>query len=300
MRIILSETLSYCFGVRKTLDLAEKLLRENPGQQYFMLGEIVHNEYVIEDLMAKGLRFVRRLEDVPPDSVIILQSHGSPLTRYVEIQRRGLEFIDATCPMVRLIHKKIREVVRMGLFPIVIGHEGHEEVQGIVGQVERAMVIGSPREVTAELFKGVLRAGVVVQSTFITEDARRILEEIQKVVPEVVFHDTICQPTKLRQKEVETHSLTADHVIVVGSKGSANTMHLYRIAAKNNACTHLIDSSEAVDDIEIPDGATVFIASGASTPEELVFDVVQRLKTRRHQPRSGGGLIKNRRRPGAR
>lgn len=280
MKIVLSETLSYCFGVRKTLQLLEKLLAENPQRPYAMLGEVVHNEHVIEDLKKKGLRFVERLEDAPAGAVIVLQSHGSPRAVYEELQGRGLEFIDATCPMVEVIHKRVREVERQGYVPVIIGQTGHEEVRGIAGQVDRAIIVRTPDEVTPELFRGVARAGVVVQSTFVREDALRILERIRALVPDVVFTDTICQPTKTRQREVEEHSRPADAVIVIGSKRSANTLHLYRIAQKNTPCTYLVDRPESVDEIAIPDDATVFVASGASTPEELIFEVVRRLEAR--------------------
>ena len=280
MKIVLSETLSYCFGVRKTLELTDRLLAERPGRTYYMLGEIVHNEHVIEDLMGKGLCIVQTLEDVPPGGVVILQSHGSTRKRYRELEEKGLEYVDATCPMVRIIHDRIREVEAEGRTPVVIGQVGHEEVRGIVGQVARALVVKAPDEVTPELFEGVRRAGVVAQSTFIEEDALRIVERIRGIVPDVVFHDTICQPTKTRQREVEAHTRRADCVIVIGSRHSANTMHLFHIARIINPQTHLIDRPESVETIAIPSGATVFIASGASTPEELIVEVVRRLEAR--------------------
>ncbi len=280
MKIVLSETLSYCFGVRKTLELTDRLLAERPDRAYYMLGEIVHNEHVVEGLMAKGLRIVQTLEDVPPGGVVILQSHGSTRKRYRDLEERGLEYVDATCPMVRIIHDRIRQVEAEGRTPVVIGQFGHEEVRGIVGQVARALVVKAPDEVTPELFEGVLRAGVVAQSTFIEENALRIVDRIRDLVPDVVFHDTICQPTKTRQREVEVHTRKADFVIVIGSRHSANTMHLFNIARKINPRTHLIDKPESVDDIAIPAGATVFIASGASTPGELIVEVVSRLEAR--------------------
>ncbi len=294
MKIVLSETLSYCFGVRKTLELTDKLLAEKPGRTYYMLGEIVHNEHVIEDLMAKGLRIVQTLEDVPPGGVVILQSHGSTRKRYRELEERGLEYVDATCPMVKIIHERIRKVEAEGRTPVVIGQVGHEEVRGIVGQVGRAIVVKTPEEVTPELFEGVRSAGVVAQSTFIEEDALRVVERIREIVPDVLFYDTICQPTKTRQREVEAHPRKADCVIVIGSRHSANTMHLFHIARKINPQTHLIDKPESVETISIPAGATVFIASGASTPEELVVEVVRRLEARDAGPdqpekRKGGG-----------
>jgi 4-hydroxy-3-methylbut-2-enyl diphosphate reductase len=287
MKIVLSETLSYCIGVRNTLELTERLLAEDPDRPYYMLGEIVHNEHVIEGLKAKGLRIVQTLEEVPAGGVVILQSHGSPLRRYRELDARGLEYVDATCPMVRIIHTKIREIEADGRTPVVIGRVGHEEIQGIVGQVGRAIVVKDPEEVTPELFQGVRRAGIVVQSTFIEADAHRVLERIREVVPDVVFHDTICQPTKIRQREVEAHTRTADCVVIIGSRRSANTMHLYRIAQAINPRTHLVDRPESVDGIDVPDEGTVFVASGASTPKELIFEIVRRLEAR--SGRAGDG-----------
>jgi len=298
MKIVLSETLSYCFGVRKTLELTDRLLAERPDRTYYMLGEIVHNEHVIEALKAKGLRIVGSLDEVPGGGVVILQSHGSARKRYAELEARGLEHVDATCPMVRIIHDKIREVEAKGFTPVVIGQVGHEEVRGIVGQVARAIVVKASEEVTPELFTGVGRAGVVAQSTFIEEDALRIVDRIRALVPEVVFHDTICQPTKTRQREVEAHTRRADYVIVIGSQHSANTMHLFHIARKINPLTYLVDMPESVEAIAIPDGATVFVASGASTPGELIVEVVRRLEARDAGPvRPGENRAKN---PGAR
>lgn len=280
MKIVLSETLSYCFGVRKTLELTKHLLASRPDRTYYMLGEIVHNEHVIEALRSKGLRIVQTLDEVPAGGVVILQSHGSTRRRYEELAARGLEFVDATCPMVRIIHERIRAIEAQGRVPVVIGQVGHEEVRGIVGQVARALVVKSPDEVTPELFAGIGRVGVVAQSTFIEEEARRIVERIRTLVPDVAFYDTICQPTKTRQREVETHTPTADDVIVIGSQHSANTRHLYNIARSINPRTYLIDRPESVEAIAIPAEATVFIASGASTPMELIVEVVHRLETR--------------------
>jgi len=283
VKIVLSETLSYCVGVRRTLERTRRLLADRRGRTCFMLGEIVHNERVIEDLKARGLRIVRDLDEVPPDGVVILQSHGSTRRRYEELAARGLEFVDATCPMVRIIHDRIREVEAEGRLPVVIGQAGHEEVRGIVGQVARAVVVKSPEDVTPGLFAGVSRAGVVAQSTFVEEDARLIVERLRALVPDVVYHDTICRPTKTRQRDVARQTRRADCVIIIGSRRSANTMHLFDIARAINPATHLIDRPEMVDGIKIPEEATVFVASGASTPMDLVTEVVRRLETR------GGG-----------
>ena len=187
--------------------------------------------------------------------------------------------------MVRIIHDRIREVEAQGRVPVVIGQVGHEEVRGIVGQVARAIVVKSPDEVTPELFDGVRRAGVVAQSTFIEAEARRIVERVRALVPDVVVHDTICQPTKTRQREVETPHpegrLRHRHRLAP----QRQHLHLFNIARAINPATHLIDRPESVEDIAIPPAATVFIASGASTPMELIAEVVRRLEARGDAPR---------------
>jgi 4-hydroxy-3-methylbut-2-enyl diphosphate reductase len=144
--------------------------------------------------------------------------------------------------------------------------------------------------VTPELFAGVSRAGIVAQSTFIEDEARRIVERIRALVPDVVFHDTICQPTKTRQREVDAHTRRADDVIVIGSRHSANTRHLFNIARAINPRTHLIDRPESVDGLAIPADATVFVASGASTPMELIVEVVRRLEARDRVPARKDGV----------
>lgn len=280
MKIVLSETLSYCVGVRQTLDLVERLLAEHPDKTYAMLGEIVHNEHVIAGLKARGLRFVGSIDEAPPGAVIVLRSHGSPLALYRDLEARGRAFIDATCPMVKTIHRKIRAVEKAGRTPVIIGQKGHDEVRGIAGQVARALIFGAPGEVTPARVRGVARAGVVVQSTFVRDSADAIVARLRDLIPDVVFHDTICRPTKARQREVAENSRTADAVIVIGSKRSANTLHLHRIARRANRRAYLVDAPARVGTLPLPPGGTVFVASGASTPRELILDVVLRLKER--------------------
>lgn len=274
MRIILSETLSYCFGVKKTLSIVDELLAKQDGTRYYMLGEVVHNEHVIRKLNEQGLNIIASLDEVPEGGVVILQSHGTPVSLYQELEQRKIRYVDATCPMVRNIHIRIKQLVQQGYTPVIIGKKGHDEVRGIEGQVGQSIVIKNIEEVTTGLFAGIQRAGIVVQSTFQTEKAEAIVEKIRSLVPDVLYHDTICQPTKTRQKEIEEYSKLYDCNIIIGSKKSANTMHLYQIAFANNPCTYLVDDLEAARNIGIPSESSVFIASGASTPEDLIEQVI--------------------------
>ncbi|MCX6559215.1 MAG: 4-hydroxy-3-methylbut-2-enyl diphosphate reductase [Candidatus Aminicenantes bacterium] len=281
MRITLSGNLSYCFGVRKTLTLVEDLLARNPDRTYYMYGEIVHNELVIRGLRAKGLSIIRDLTQIGPTGSVIIPSHGAPLGVFEDLQARGVDVIDATCPMVRLIHEKARRLEADGFTVVIIGDPRHDEVRGIAGHVDRALVFRHPADVTAASLAGVGRAGIVVQSTFIREEARAVLEAVRALVPEVLFEDTICRPTSERQEEVRRMAARHDCVLIVGSRRSANTRHLYDLAGGEKACVHFVDDPEQVAELPIPSGASVFVASGASTPMSAVERVVELLERRK-------------------
>jgi 4-hydroxy-3-methylbut-2-en-1-yl diphosphate reductase len=284
MRITLSGNLSYCFGVRKTLTLVEDLLARHPERTYYMYGEIVHNELVIRDLRRKGLSIIRDLTQIGPAGSVIIPSHGAPLQVLEDLRGRGVDVIDATCPMVRLIHEKAQRLEGEGAVVIIIGDPRHDEVRGIAGHVGRALVFRRPEEVTAEALAGVLKAGVVVQSTFIREEALAVLEAIRAFLPEVLFQDTICRPTSERQEEVRRMAARHDCVLIVGSRRSANTRHLFDLAAGENARVHFVDDPEEVAGLPIPASASVFVASGASTPMSAVERVVELLEQRRIPP----------------
>lgn len=286
MRITLSGNLSYCFGVRKTLTLVEDLLARNPDRTYYMYGEIVHNELVIRDLRSKGLSIIRELSQIGPTGSVIIPSHGAPLRVFEDLQARGVDVIDATCPMVRLIHDKARRLEAGGAAVIIIGDPRHDEVRGIAGHVRRALVFRRPGDVTAAALAGVTRAGVVVQSTFIREEALAVLDALRRLVPEVLFEDTICRPTTERQEEVRRMAAQHDCVLIVGSRRSANTRHLFDLAGGENDCVHFVDEPEQVAGLSIQPGASVFVASGASTPMSAVERVVELLE-RRTAPKGG-------------
>ncbi len=278
MHITLSKNISYCFGVKRTLTLVKKLLLENSDKTYYMLGEIVHNEYVINDLQQKGLRIVRDLSSIENGSSVIIQSHGAPKKFIDDLRDRDLDVIDATCPMVTVIHKKIVQLVQEGYFPVIIGQQGHDEVQGISGQVGDALIVGSPEEITAEQFAGLSKVGIVVQSTFIRAQALAIVEKITALVSDVRFIDTICRPTTERQEEVENIPEHFDTILIIGSRTSANSRHLFKLASGREAAVYLIDDPETVRDLDIPRDSRVFVASGASTPLYLIERVVSFLE----------------------
>ncbi|MBD3412907.1 MAG: 4-hydroxy-3-methylbut-2-enyl diphosphate reductase [Candidatus Aminicenantes bacterium] len=274
MHITLSENLSYCVGVKRTLKLVNELLEKNPDHSYYMLGEIVHNEYVINELKSKGLHIIRNLDDITDHGTVIIQSHGVPLKVLEELKQKNINYIDATCPMVRVIHHKIKKLEDQGFFPVIIGKKGHDEVRGIAGQVKRSLIIGHPEEVKPDLFCGIQKAGVVVQSTYIRTEAHAIVDELKSLGLEIKFKDTICQPTTQRQDEMKNLAGNFDCTLIIGSKTSANTNHLYRLASQTETCVYLVDEPESVKDLPIPKDSTVFISSGASTPMYLIERVI--------------------------
>jgi 4-hydroxy-3-methylbut-2-enyl diphosphate reductase len=274
MQITLSRNLSYCVGVKRTLTLVEELLEKNPDMSYYMLGEIVHNEHVINDLKKKGLHILRDIDQIDIQGTVIIQSHGVPLSTLENLKKRNIDYIDATCPMVRVIHREITKLENEGYFPVIIGKKGHDEAKGIAGQVSKALILGSPEEVKRELFSGKKKVGIVVQSTFIRAKALAILEALEALGLEVKFVDTICRPTTDRQEEMKSVAGKYDCILIIGSKTSANTKHLFTLASGTKSCVYLVDNPETVERLPIPEDATVFIASGASTPMYLIEQVV--------------------------
>jgi 4-hydroxy-3-methylbut-2-enyl diphosphate reductase len=280
MDITVSENISYCVGVERTLQLVERLLQENPDQTYFMLGEIVHNEFVINDLKSRGLKIVHNIKELPEGARVIIQSHGVAKSVYEQLEKINARIIDATCSMVKAIHKKIIRLARDGYFPVIIGKNGHDEVRGIAGQVRRSLIVGNPDEVQPELFSGLDKLGIVVQSTFVRSEALSIVNRIRDLVNDIRFEDTICRPTTERQEEIRKVRDEYDYIVIVGSRTSANTKHLYKLAQGKQAKVFLVDDPDQIPRLSIPLEASVFVTSGASTPLDQVETVIRYLYSR--------------------
>jgi len=278
MKISLSNNLSYCSGVQRTLDLVEKVIAKNPNRLYYMLGEIVHNEHVINRMKSLGLRIIYNLDEITEEGTVIIQSHGTPQRIFEELKAKRLDYIDATCPMVSVIHRRIQKLEEEGYSPVIIGQRGHDEVSGIAGQVRDALIFGSPEEVTEKALSGIERVGIVVQSTFIRTEAVTVVDKIKTILPDVKFIDTICHPTTERQTEISRMADVYDYILIVGSRTSANTRHLFHLASGKKSRVFLVDDPESVRALGLPADASIFIASGASTPMNLIDRVVAILK----------------------
>jgi len=278
-KVDVSPYVGFCGGVNRTLKIIEKLRNERREAKIFLLGKIVHNEIVLARLKRRGFKTIedhRRAKD----GLLIIQSHGIPAARLDEIRASGIEFIDTTCPMVKDIQARARKLFREGYRVVIIGDRKHEEVRGIAGQVEDALIVGSPADVDPAVFKKVPRAGVVVQSTFIRAEAERILGKIRRFVPDVRFENTICKPTADRQRDARVQARRYDCVIVIGSPTSANTRNLMSIVGARNPRTSLVSRPEDVDALPFGPGRRFYVLSGASTPMDVIDRTVARLRRR--------------------
>jgi 4-hydroxy-3-methylbut-2-enyl diphosphate reductase len=261
-----SPYVGFCGGVNRTIKIIEKLRVERPGSKIYLLGKVVHNEIVLARLKRRGFKTI---EDhrLAKDGLLIIQSHGIPAARLDEIRASGIEFVDTTCPMVKDIQARARRLSREGFRIVIIGDRKHEEVRGIAGQVENALIVGSPAEVDPAVFRHVRQAGVVVQSTFIRAEAERILRKI-------------CKPTSDRQRDARIQASRYDSVIVIGSPTSANTRNLMSIVGARNPRTILVSRPEDVDDLKLGPRREFYVLSGASTPMDVIDRTVARLRRR--------------------
>ena len=199
---------------------------------------------------------------------------------YEQLEEINARVIDATCPMVKAIHKKIIRLAREGYFPVIIGKNGHDEVRGIAGQVSESLIVGNPDEVRPELFSGRDRLGIVVQSTFVRSEALSIVRRIRDLAIDIRFEDTICRPTTERQEEIRKVRDKYNYIVIVGSRTSANTKHLYKLAQAKKAEVFLVDDPDQIPHLSIPLEASVFVTSGASTPRDQVETVINFLYSR--------------------
>jgi 4-hydroxy-3-methylbut-2-enyl diphosphate reductase len=276
LRIRVAKSAGFCFGVRRAIKIAMELA--GSGRPVFMLGDLVHNENVIRDIEAAGIRKLKRL-GCGRGRTLLIRAHGAPARVLQQARRRGYRVVDATCPMVKEIHRTARALERQGRHVIVIGDPRHEEVLGILGQLRGpGLVVESLEQLPAKALRRIRRAGVVVQSTQNQARVAPLLEALRARIPDLRFCDTICRPTRLKQAEVRALPLAHDVVIVIGSRTSANTRRLYEIARSLNPRTRWIQDASELKPAWFRGAHSVGVTAGASTPQTLIEAVVERLR----------------------
>ncbi|PIE34595.1 4-hydroxy-3-methylbut-2-enyl diphosphate reductase [candidate division KSB3 bacterium] len=275
MQIHLANSAGFCSGVKRAVRLALETARQNDIPVY-MLGDIVHNEHVVQELDRAGIQVVSSLEQIE-SGVLLIRAHGAVPDIYKSAQHKGLKIIDATCPLVLEIHKFARQLDEEGYRVVVIGDHGHDEVIGIAGQAASSTIVASSEEAEQALQKRASRIGVVVQSTQDITNVQKILAVLASKCRELKFFNTICAPTTKHQQEIRELPRTHDIIIIIGSYTSANTCRMTSIAKALNARTYQVESANDVRPEWFERTDSVGVSAGASTPDAVIQQVMKRI-----------------------
>lgn len=282
MKIILAAPRGFCAGVNMAIESLDLALRAF-GPPVYVYHEIVHNKYVVENFRGKGAVFVNELAEVPPGSNLLFSAHGvSPEIRRIARDRK-LYAIDATCPLVTKVHLEAVRYAREGYTIILIGHEGHDEVVGTMGEAPHAMVlVESPEDVDQLSFPEGTKLAYLTQTTLSVDDANRIIVRLRERFPTIANppKDDICYATQNRQEAVRVLADEAQAVLVLGSQNSSNSQRLKELALEHNVPAYLIDGAKDIDDSWFTGDETVLITAGASAPESVVQECIAHLQQR--------------------
>ena len=274
MKILLAKNAGYCFGVRDAVNMAYDTAKEH-GDVY-MLGHIVHNENVVDDLDKAGAKVVDSLDSVPDGRPVLLRAHGTHVDIVEEAKNKKMNIVDATCPLVRDIHDEIKTLEADGRKIIIIGDHGHDEVVGIASQVKDPIIVATADEATQ--LRKTKRAGVVSQSTQTIENVQDIVNILMSKVVDLRFINTICFPTKRNQEQIKELSKQCDVMFVIGSFTSANSKRLTDLSKERNSRSYQVTCASDIDEKWLDNCEIVGISAGASTPDNIIGEVLDKIK----------------------
>jgi 4-hydroxy-3-methylbut-2-enyl diphosphate reductase len=280
MRVILAEVRGFCAGVQRAVDIVEIAL-EKYGPPIYVRHEIVHNRHVVDRLRAKGVHFVEELSEVPPGSITIFSAHGVSPEVVKEAGRRGLEVIDATCPLVLRVHNDGGYYASQGREVILIGHAGHPEVEGTLGWLKGAgRLVSTVQQVESLVVADPDRLAYVTQTTLSVDDTRVIIDALRTRFPNIIGPDTkeICYATQNRQRAVAELARLVDMVLVVGAQNSSNSNRLREIPLAAGVPAYLVEEPAALRPEWLKGVETVGVTAGASAPDDLVQGLVEVLR----------------------
>lgn len=281
LRINVARTAGFCFGVRRAIriamDLASGGRDGRTAPRVCMIGDLVHNQTVIRRLEKAGIKKITRLGD-GRGKVLLIRAHGTGQDLIASARAKGFKIVDATCPMVHAIHKIVRKMDAQDRRIIVLGDRHHEEVLGIVGQVRGPVIVIDRLSRIPAAVKKIRKAAVVVQSTQNADDILPIVAKLRKMIPDLKFFNTICNPTRTKQAEMKDLPRRNEVVIVIGSRSSANTRRLYEIARARNPRSRWIESASELRPAWFRNVRSVGITSGASTPQATTDSVIGRIR----------------------
>jgi 4-hydroxy-3-methylbut-2-enyl diphosphate reductase len=281
IEVVLAQPRGFCAGVDRAIEIVEKALTIH-GRPIYVRHEIVHNRFVVEDLRDKGAVFVKELEEVPPGGIVVFSAHGVSQAIRSDAESRGLRVFDATCPLVTKVHVEVSKMRAAQLEVIMVGHAGHPEVEGTLGQATDGMyLVETVEDVQKLVVKDTSKLAFVTQTTLSVDDAKSVADALRQRFPSIVEpkKSDICYATQNRQDAVKMMAPQSDLVLVIGSANSSNSNRLREVAERLNVPAYLIDGPEAIDPAWLVDRKRIGITAGASAPEVLVQSVIERLKT---------------------
>jgi 4-hydroxy-3-methylbut-2-enyl diphosphate reductase len=278
--VLLAQPRGFCAGVDRAIDIVERAL-ELHGAPIYVRHEIVHNRYVVEDLRAKGAIFIDELDDAPKGAIVVFSAHGVSKAVRQEADGRGLQVFDATCPLVTKVHIEVARMRAAGREIVMIGHKGHPEVEGTLGQSKEGMyLVETVEDVQALHVNDPDQLAFVTQTTLSVDDAAAVAAALRSRFPTIVEprKSDICYATQNRQDAVKIMAPQCDLVLVVGSPNSSNSNRLREVAERKGVTAYLIDSADAIQPAWLEGRTRIGISAGASAPEVLVQRVVERVK----------------------
>jgi 4-hydroxy-3-methylbut-2-enyl diphosphate reductase len=281
IEVVLAQPRGFCAGVDRAIEIVEKALTIH-GRPIYVRHEIVHNRFVVEDLRDKGAVFVKELEEVPAGGIVVFSAHGVSQAIRSDAESRGLRVFDATCPLVTKVHVEVSKMRAAQLEVIMVGHAGHPEVEGTLGQATDGMyLVETVEDVQKLVVKDASKLAFVTQTTLSVDDAKSVADALRARFPSIVEpkKSDICYATQNRQDAVKMMAPQCDLVLVIGSANSSNSNRLREVAERLNVPAYLIDGPEAIDPAWLVDRKRIGITAGASAPEVLVQSVIERLKT---------------------
>jgi 4-hydroxy-3-methylbut-2-en-1-yl diphosphate reductase len=278
--ILLAQPRGFCAGVDRAIEIVERALQQF-GAPIYVRHEIVHNAYVVEDLRNKGAIFIEELDDVPAGNTLVFSAHGVSKAVRLEAEARGLKIFDATCPLVTKVHVEVAKMRKQGCEIVMIGHEGHPEVEGTMGQAEEGMhLVETVADVASLQVANPALLAYVSQTTLSVDDTADIIAALKERFPNIIEpkKGDICYATTNRQEAVKFMAPQVDVVVVVGSPNSSNSNRLREVAEKKGTPAYMVDNAEKIDPRWIEGKQRIGVTAGASAPEVLVQAVIDRLK----------------------
>ena len=281
MQILLANPRGFCAGVERAIAIVERAL-EKFGAPIYVRHEVVHNKFVCDDLRAKGAIFIEELDQIPTGSTVVFSAHGVSKAVRDEAEERGLKVFDATCPLVTKVHVEVGKMRSQTREVVMIGHKGHPEVEGTMGQSREGMyLVETPEDVRNLSVNMPNKLSFVTQTTLSVDDASVVISELRNRFPEVQGpkKDDICYATQNRQDSVKILAGQCDTVIVVGSPNSSNSRRLKEVAVARGVAAYLIDGPDEIETAWLSGKHNIGVTAGASAPEILVQRVVDRIKS---------------------